>query len=156
MNSVNSDFKRCWFTFFTDTGFHFFLSLLNHFFNSGRMNTSIQNQFFQSNSGNFTTDRIKCGKYNCLRCIINNQIHTCQRFQSTDISPFTADNPSLHLIVRKLDNRNRRFSHMIGSTFLDCCNNIILRFLSGFLTCSAFQLLNHFCSVMFYIIFNSF
>ena len=82
-------------------------------------------------------NRIKTGKYNCFRCIINNQIYTCQCFKCTDISSFSSDNSSLHLIIRKLYNGNGSLCYMIGSTFLNSSNDIFLCLLVCLFFCSA-------------------
>ena len=100
---MNANVHSCILTIFTNLRFYFFLSFLNHLFDSGRMDTSIYDQFLKSYPRNLTTNRIKGRQYNCFRCIINNKIYTCKCLKGTDITPFTTDNSSLHLIAWKLN-----------------------------------------------------
>ena len=59
MNSVNTNLKCCSFTFFTNKVFNLFRSFFNHLLDSCRMNTSIHDKLFQSNTCNFSSYRIK-------------------------------------------------------------------------------------------------
>ena len=110
---------------------YFLTALLHHFFNTGRVNSTVYYQFFQGNPCHFSTNRIESGKYNCLRSIINNQFYTGKLLQCANISSLSSDNSSLHLIVWKLHYGNRRFRHLISSTALNSFHNI---FSSGFLS----------------------
>ena len=60
MEAMHSYFQKCRLTFLLDHYLHFFLRLLNSLFDSGRMNTAINDQLLQRNSGYLTTNRIKC------------------------------------------------------------------------------------------------
>ena len=91
--------KRCLFTSFFYPHIDFTFSFVDHFFNAGWMNTTILYQLFQRNTGNLTTYRIKARKYYCLWRIINDEINTSKRFKGADITSFTTDNTSLHLVI---------------------------------------------------------
>ena len=156
MNSVNANLQGRRFTFFTNHSLDFFLSLLDHFFDSCRMDSAIYDQFFQCDTRHFSADWIKSGQDNCFRCIINDQIHTRKCLQCTDISSFSTNDSSLHLVIWKLYYRNRRLSHMICRTFLNCCDYILLRFLASLFFCLTFHFLDHFRGIKFHIFFNSF
>ena len=56
---MNSNVHSCILTIFANLRFYFSLGFLNHLFDSGRMDTSIYDQFLKSYTCNFTTDRIK-------------------------------------------------------------------------------------------------
>ena len=156
MDTVNTYFQSSVLPLFPNHGFYFFLCFLHHFFNTSRMNTTIHDQFFKSNSCHFTADRIKSGQNNSLRCIVNDQIYTGQCFQCTDISSFTTDDSSFHLIAWKLYNGNGRFCHMVNRTFLNGCYHIFFCFLCSIFFCFAFQFFVKFCSINFHFIFNRF
>ena len=104
MNTMYTNFKCSSFTLFSHHGLNFLLSLLYHLFNSCRMDTAINNKLLKGYSCDLTAYRVKSGQNNCLRCIINNQINTCHRLKSSDISSLSTDNSALHLVIRKLNN----------------------------------------------------
>ena len=149
-------FKCSGLTFLTDHIFYFFLCFFYHLFDSGRMDTSIYDQFFKSDTCHFTTDWIKTGQNNCFRCVINDQIYTCHRLKRTDITSLTSDDTSFHLVIWKLHNRNCSFGNMIGCAFLNCVYNVFFCFLSSLFFCLMLHFLDQLCSVQFYIFFNCF
>ena len=59
MDTMNANIHCCVLTILTDLCFYFSLCFLYHLFDSCRMDTSINDQFLQSNSGDLTADRIK-------------------------------------------------------------------------------------------------
>ena len=56
---MNSNVHSCILTIFANLRFYFSLGFLNHLFDSGRMDTSIYDQFLKCYSCHFTSDRIK-------------------------------------------------------------------------------------------------
>ena len=100
MNAMYANLESCGFSLFLDHYFDFLLRLLYHLFDSGGMNTSIHDQLLQRNSRYLTSDRIKSGQNNCLRCIINDQVYTRHGLKGTDVTSLTSDDTSLHLIIR--------------------------------------------------------
>ena len=51
MDAMNANVHCSILTIFTDLCFYFFLRFLNHLFDSGRMDTSINDQLLKSDSG---------------------------------------------------------------------------------------------------------
>ena len=153
---MNTSFQYRGFPFFLNHHFNFFLRLLNHLLDSCRMDTSIHNQLLQRNSSYFPSDRIKRRKDHCLRRIIYDKIHTCQCLKRSDVTPFTSDNSSFHLIIGELYHGNRRLCHMVGSTSLNGCYHIFPGFLVRFLFGPALHILDHHGRFMFYVIFYNF
>ena len=100
MNAMYANLESCGFSLFLDHYFDFFLRLLYHLFDSGRMNTSVHDQLLQRDSRYLTTNRIKSGQNYCFRCIINDQVYTCHGLKGADIASLTSDDTSLHLIIR--------------------------------------------------------
>ena len=156
MDAMNTYFKSGILSFFTDHGFYFPLCLFYHLLDTGRMNSSVHDQFFKCNSCHLTTNRIKSGKNDCFRSIINNQIHTRQGLKCTDVTAFTSDDSSFHLIAGQLNYGNSCLRHMIYRTLLNCSHNILFRFLGCIFSCSCFQLFVEFCGIDFHFIFNRF
>ena len=129
MKTVNTCFQSGIFAFLLHLIVHFLLCLLNRLFDSCRMNTTIHNQLLKSNPRNLSANRVKTGNHNCLRGIVNNQIYAGQCLQRTDISSFSTDDSALHLIIRKLYDRNGGFRNMVGGTALDGIDHDFLGFL---------------------------
>ena len=142
MNAVDSNFQAGSLAFLPHVVLHFFLRFLYHFFDSGRMNSSVHNQTFQCNSGNLPANGIKSGKHYCFRRIVDNQFHARERLQSPYVPSLTADNPAFHLIVGKLYNGNRCLSHMIRRTALNGCHNQISCLLVRLFLCLILKFLN--------------
>jgi hypothetical protein len=47
--------------------FHFFTGFVDHLFNPGWMDTAVDDQFFQSDPGNFAPDRVEAGQNDSFR-----------------------------------------------------------------------------------------
>ena len=68
------------------------------------MNPSIIDELFKGDAGNFPAYGVKTGNNNCFRGIIDNQINAGRLFDRLDVSSFTADDPSLHFVIGKVNN----------------------------------------------------
>ncbi|EJX07050.1 hypothetical protein EVA_04839 [gut metagenome] len=153
MDSVYSNIHGSSFSVFTDLRFHFSLCFFHHFLNPCRMDTTVNDELLQGNPCDLTTDRIKSRKHYCFRSIINDQIHSRQCLQSTDITSLTSNDPALHLIAWKLHHRNRGFRYMVHCTFLNGIYHIFLGFFVRILFGSVFQLLIESGNIYLHIIF---
>ena len=102
MDAVYANFQSSGLTILTDHGLHFLLGFLNHFLDSGGVNTSIQNQLLQRNLRDLSPHRIETGKDNRFRSVIDDQIHTSQCLQRADVAAFTTNNTPLHLVAGQL------------------------------------------------------
>ena len=153
MQTIDTSVEGCCFAFFSDRCFHFFSGFFHHFLDTGRMNTAVYDQFFQSQSCDFSSDRIETGQDNCFGCVIDDQIDTSQCFQSTDVSAFTADDTAFHFIIRQLYNRYCCFCHMIYGAALDrICYDLSGAFVR-FHFRLAFRFLDQQSCFVFYIVF---
>jgi len=119
MQIVHSHFHRSRFAVLTHLILDFFPCLIDHFLDSGRMDSSVYDQLLQCDPGDFTPYRIETGQDDCFRRIVDDQIDTGQRFQRTDVASFTADDSAFHFIGRKLHNGNRGLGNMVDCTSLD-------------------------------------
>ena len=119
VDAVDTDLKDSTFTGLLDDGINFTAGFFHHFLNAGGMNTTVGNEFFQSETSNLTADRVKAGQSDRLRHIVDDQIDAGQRFNGTDISALTTDDTALHFIVGKVHNGNGCLGHHIGRKPLD-------------------------------------
>ena len=112
---MDAYFQKSCLSFFAHHGLYFFLCFFYHFLNSGRVNSAVHDQTFQSDSCHFSSDRFKSGKYDCLRRIINNKLYACQCLEGTDITSFTSDNTSLDFIRFNMEYSYRVFNSRWGA-----------------------------------------
>ena len=129
MEVVDAHIEGCLFTGLFDDGFHFSLRFFYHFLDPCRMDSPIHDQLFEGQSCDLSSYRIKTGQDHSFRRIVDDQIDSCQRFDRTNVTTFTTDDPAFHFIVRKRYYRYRGFCHVIGSTTLDRSSDDFFRFL---------------------------
>ena len=154
MQAMHANRKGCLLASLLNLLLNLFLSLLDHFFNTGRMNTTVVNQLFQSNAGNLAAHRIKAGNNNCLRSIVDNQVNAGQSFQSADIATLATDNAALHLIIRQTNNGNGGLSDMVSSAALNCQRDNLASLSVSIILSLLLQLLDHHCGIMLNLIFE--
>ena len=117
------------------------------------MNTTVNNKFFKGDSCNLPSYGIKSRKNNRFRSIVDNKIDSGKCFKGADISSFTTDNTAFHLIIRKLDNRNRCFRNMVYGTALNGIGNDITALTVSLMLSLCFCLFYHYDGLMFNVIF---
>ena len=125
IQTVYTDLEDSGVTLLTDGFVDFLLCLLHDLFDSRRVDTSIDDQLLKGDSCDLTAHRIKSGKYNRLRRIIDDQLDAGQLLQCTDITSLTADDAALHIIIRKLHDGNGRLRHLIGCATLNRIHDIV-------------------------------
>ena len=104
---------------FPDLVFHFFASLFHRFLNAGRVDAAVHDQLLHSDAGDFTAHRVEGGYDDGLGGVVDDQIHTGGSFQRTDVAAFTANDPTLHVVIGQGDHRHGAFRHMVGSALLN-------------------------------------
>jgi len=104
MDSDHARFKDSSFTFCLDGGIHFFTGFVDHLFNPGWMNTAVDDQFFQSDPGNFAPDRVKAGQNHSFRRVVDDQVNTCHGFDGPDIASFSTDDAAFHFVTGQSNN----------------------------------------------------
>ena len=119
MQVGNADLIGGAFTGLLDKRLDLAAGFFHRFLDACRMNPPVRDQFFQCETRHLAADRIKTGKRDGLRGIVDNQFHTGERFQLLDVAPLTADNAPLHLLAGDLHHRHRAFGHMVSRTALN-------------------------------------
>ena len=103
------------FSCFNDLLFDLFLYLIDNLFDAGRVNASVLNEPLERSLGNHLADRVEAADHHRFGCVVNNDIHPSQGFQSTDVAAFAPDDAALHLLVRQAHRRHRDFGgHFSG------------------------------------------
>ena len=120
MNAVDAGLEGSTLAFALDDLLHLAASLVNHFLNAGRMDTTVNDQLFECQTCDFTANRIERGQGDRLGRIVDDEVYAGKGFQRADVASLAADNAALHLVVRQRNNRNGRLGYLIGGTALDC------------------------------------
>ena len=124
IHTVYISFQNCSFALLFNSVLNLAFCLVNHFFNTCRMDSTVGYKLFKSDPCHFTSDMIKAGKRNCFRGIVNNKVDARKSFKGSDVSSLTSDNSSLHLVVRKGNYGYSSLRYLISGTFSDSKRNI--------------------------------
>ena len=112
-----------------------------------RMNTTVSNQLMESEPADFAANRIKGRDDNRLRRIVDDNFNTRCSFQSTDITPLTADDTSLDLITVDMKDTYRVLDGGLGGSTLDRLDDDFLRLLVGIELCLVYDFIDVRCSI---------
>ena len=149
---MNADFENSGFSGLAHGGLDFFLCFLDHLLDPRGMDPAVGDQFLQGNAGHFPSDRIKSGQDDCLRRIVDDELHTRQLLQRADVPAFAADDAALHFVVRKLYNGNRSLGDAVRRASLDRADDILAGLLVRLISGLCFKILDQLCCIMFDII----
>ncbi len=130
-HALNGSVENRLFTVFKEFVVDFLADLLDKFLNAGRVNTSVGNQFFEQTARGLLADRIEAGDNDSLGGVVDQNVDSGRRFERADVAAFTADDASLHLIVRQRDCGGCALVGAVAGITLDCGNHQFLRFAFG-------------------------
>ncbi len=77
---------------------------------AGRVDAAILYEPPQSATRDLAPHRVECRKSYRLRCVVNDDVHACRRFERSDVAPLPSDDPPLHFVAGKLNHGHRRLS----------------------------------------------
>ena len=143
MQIVNADLEGRLFAFLLDDRVDFLGRLFDHFLDPRRMDAAVYNELFERDTRDLSSDRIEAGQDDRLRCVVDDQIYAGERFDGSDVAALSADDASLHFIIRERDHRNGGFSHMIRRAALNRAGDDVFRLLIRFFLCLGFDLFDH-------------
>ena len=66
------------------------------------MYSAVDDQLLEADSRHFPANRVKSGKYNCFRRVVDDEIDSGSRFDRTDVSSFPSDDLPYPLIIGRL------------------------------------------------------
>ena len=81
-----------------------FRRLSNNLLDASRMNSSVLDQALESNTSNFTPDRIEGRQNHCFGCIVNDDVYPRRLLKGSYVSSLSTDNATFHLVGRELNN----------------------------------------------------
>ena len=145
MNSVHARFKYRLLTRLLDGCVHITASLLYHFLNLCRVNTSVCNQLFKCEPCNLPAYGVKARNGDNLRRIIDNKLNARESFYRADISTLSTDYPSLHFLIGQADNGYCHLADVVSGTALNRNGKNVLCPLLCLLTVACIELRNFQC-----------
>lgn len=77
------------------------------------MDDTVNKKLLESQFGKFSTEGIKAGENNDLRCIINNDINSGSVFKCLDIASFTTNDATLEFIALDMNNGKGVFGSLL-------------------------------------------
>ena len=78
--------------------------LCHHLFDTCRVDTTVEHELMQCQTGSLATHWVEAREDDGFRSIVNHDLDTCCRLESTDVSTLTADDATLHLIAVDMEN----------------------------------------------------
>ena len=99
MNAVDAGLEGSTLAFALDDLLNLTASLVNHFLNASRMNTTVNDQLFEGQTCDLTANRIERGQGDSFGRIVDDEVDACDGLQRTDIAPLSTDDAPLHFVV---------------------------------------------------------
>ena len=90
-------------SFLLDDIVHLTLHLGDNLFDPGRVNTTIGDELAHGLPSHLPADAVETGNDNDSRRIVDDDVNARGLFKGANITPFTANDTPLHLIVGNLD-----------------------------------------------------
>src|SRR5438132_719525 len=88
-------------------------------FDARRVDPPVDDQLFEREPGDFAPDRLERADHDRLGSVIDDEVDAGRRFERPDVPPLAADDPSLQVVRRQLDDRDRRLDDSVGGQPLD-------------------------------------
>ena len=129
MQPLNIYLLGSFFPFSAYEALHLFFARSDNLFDTCRMNSSIRNEFFHCRSRNFSSHRIEPANDNHSWSIVDDQIASACFLKGTDIATLTADDSSLHFVIRNINGARSAFRGMRRRVTLHSSQQDVLRFL---------------------------
>ena len=104
VKTVNVSLDDSAFTLLLDLVLYLTASLLDHFLDTCRVDTSVGNKLFEGDPCDLTSDLVEAGNSNSLGSIVDDKIDACKSFESSDVSSLTTDDTSLHFVIGERNN----------------------------------------------------
>ena len=88
-------------------------------FDARRVDPPVDDQLFEREPGDFAPDRLERADHDRLGSVIDDEVDAGRRFERPDVPPLAADDPSLQVVRRELDDRDGRLDDRVGGQPLD-------------------------------------
>src|SRR6266496_4882662 len=82
------------------------LRLVVHLLDSSRVDAAVLDQLGEGQLGDLPADPIEGGENDCLRRVVDDEVDARQVLEGADVPSLAADDPALHVVGGKFDQRN--------------------------------------------------
>ena len=111
--------------------FDLFLGLGDHLFDTGGVDTSVGDQFFEGTAGDFAAHGVEAGEEDGVRRVVNDDIDAGEVLEGADVTSFTADDAALDVVVFDGEDGDGVFEGGFHASALDGLDNQFLGFECG-------------------------
>ena len=130
-NSLNGSVEHGFFSIFKQFVVDFLADLFDEFFDTGRMNASVGDQFFEQTARGFLADRVEAGDHDRFRGVVDENVDACCGFEGADVAPFASDDAAFHFVGRQGDGGGGALIGAVACITLDRGDHEFLRFAFG-------------------------
>ena len=116
------------FTCLNNLFFHLFGDLCHNFFDTSRVDTSVLHELVKGKTRDLSAHRVESRESDCLWGIIHYDFYASSSLKGTDITSFTTNDTSLHLVIINMEYRNSIFYSRLRSNALNRLDNNLLSF----------------------------
>ncbi len=110
---------------------HFFvglvLDLLDDLLDARRVDAAVGDQLLDRLLGDFAAVGIEAGEDDRAGRVVDDQVDAGGELERTDVAPFAADDASLEVVARQVDDRDRGFDGVLGGAALDGFGDVLSR-----------------------------
>ena len=103
------------------------------------MNAAIGDQPLDRLARDFAAERIEAREDDRARRVVDDQLDAGRGFERADVAPLAADDASLEIVARQIDDRDGRLDRVLGGAALDGVGNDLLRARRGGLARLGFE-----------------
>ena len=87
--------------------------LVHHLFDPPGMNAAVGHEFFQGEARDFPAHGIEARDHDGVRRIVDDDVHARGQLERANVSPFSTDDPALHLVVGQRHRGRRRLRSVL-------------------------------------------
>ncbi len=95
------------------------LDLLDDLLDARRVDAAVDDQPFERDPGHLAAERVEAGEDDRLGRVVDDQVDAGGHLQGADVAALAADDPPLHLVVGKHDDRDGGLGDVVGGRPLD-------------------------------------
>ncbi len=107
------------------------LRLVIHLLHAGRMDPAVFEQPLQRELRHLAPDAVERREHDCLRRVVDDEVHAGQMLECSNVAAFTTDDPALHVVGGKLDDGDRRLGGVARRHALECVGHEVPRLPTG-------------------------
>ena len=125
---MDTEVNRSTFTCLDDLLLHLFGDFSHHFLDTCRVDTTVLHQLVEREARYLTAYRIESRESDCFWGVVHYDFNTSSSLKGTDITSFTTNDTSLHLVIINMEDRNCILYSSLRSNTLNRLDDNLLSF----------------------------